>query len=1140
MAAANEQPLPSGSQPPDKITSALPSYPAGLQPTPPSPPIDPTAITAAREAIILPPHTSPEVDEKMTPRELAQLAGRLDVVLVAIVLALAALVACFSIRNSDFLMHLATGRYLAENLGQGQFAALFGQEPFSHTTDGVYWVNHSWLYDLILYSLFLLIGGVGLVLIKAGLITLLAGVLLQIRRHGQTLWAPAVCTGLALLAISPRLLFQPIIVSYLFLGLTLWLLTTRGQAGRKRLWALVPLFVLWVNMDSWFVLGPLTVGLFLLGEILQESLGPDPIGVDARQPEDRRTLIAVLIVGVLACLINPHHIYAFAIPSALPLTEPGATLKNDPYFGAAYISPFSSSYFEVNIGLSVAGLSYFVLVAAGLASFALNGEPGSNAKQTGWRWWRGLVWLAFLLLSAYHARAIPFFAVVAAPITALNLQDYVARVLGTEMKTDDRWKLWSLGGRAVTLIAGVALLLLAWPGWLQAVPRESRRVRLVGLELDPSLQKVAETVSEWRRQNLLRPDERGLNLTPDVANYYAWFCPTEKGFLDHRGQPFSEAVRSYVDLREAFTPDEEELDKAMRGIPSGKRGEMPWQQTLRDRGVKYVVLHRVPLKTTLWVMSDPDQWVPLYMDGRTTIVGWSDPAAPRAADSVPFAELRFDPQRRAFGPKGVAVEAPRERVVGQLEPPPREWWERYLYATPPSSLYADETDALLQYYTLQSNAQLLKLTRDWQAGFAAGLVGAAVPTPGAGGSFNLALYRLPLARAYMDPTPGRRSEAVTAVAKAQLEEFRYRHDDGPPGLPWLALRAARQAVHDRPSDPQVYLRLQAAYATLHQTTRERSWGNQFPLLIVVRRIQLCYALKQALALDPDLESVHAALAGMYEQQSFRDLELKHRDEMLRLSRDAGPRPNEKPDDFQKRIEALEKYNENLKKGVETATNEFEVAADKKPKMMDKLQLALQYGLPDKAIELLQPNKKELSPDEIRFALELRLQVGELDEVREVLTEQLKDIGPIRYRWDTLPAYEWFQFLLAAGSGDYQRADELLQRIEDQQRPIILDLFQGQALNLFPLSRLELPQTQPLAALALQRLQQDSAIRRLLGYPFGRVQQADLYTLRGMIALESGDTERARQRFETARDLGSTPVYPTYSIATHFLEQLQGK
>src|SRR5262249_46181084 len=150
---------------------------------------------------------------------------------------------------------------------------------------------------VILYGLYLLIGATGLLVLKALTVAATAEVMLRTSRRLRTLWVPALCTILGLLAMSPRLFLQPVVVSYLFLALTLYFLL-RPHASRrlddpasegdnpapepkkgeqkpdgpeltwKTYWPLLLLFVLWVNLDAWFFLGPVTVGLFLLGQLL--------------------------------------------------------------------------------------------------------------------------------------------------------------------------------------------------------------------------------------------------------------------------------------------------------------------------------------------------------------------------------------------------------------------------------------------------------------------------------------------------------------------------------------------------------------------------------------------------------------------------------------------------------------------------------------------------------------------------------------------------------------------------------------------------------------------------------------------------------------------------------------------------------
>src|SRR5262249_44402354 len=93
----------------------------------------------------------------------------------------------------------------------------------------------------------------------------------------------------------------------------------------SRLWLLPPLFALWVNLDSWFILGPFTVALFLVGEALHDYFAAAPPGPDAPEPGTKRRLGLILAVGLAACLLNPHGVYGFALPPELAYLLVSAT-----------------------------------------------------------------------------------------------------------------------------------------------------------------------------------------------------------------------------------------------------------------------------------------------------------------------------------------------------------------------------------------------------------------------------------------------------------------------------------------------------------------------------------------------------------------------------------------------------------------------------------------------------------------------------------------------------------------------------------------------------------------------------------------------------------------------------------------------
>ena len=115
---------------------------------PPAPPSPAGALPTAQgsDAPVASPAAAPDSSDA---------TAWLDGTLALAVLALAFLLGAFAVRNSDFWLHLATGRLIAS----GQYS--FGTDPFSYTTAGVPWVNHAWLFDLVLYGLYRVAGGAG-------------------------------------------------------------------------------------------------------------------------------------------------------------------------------------------------------------------------------------------------------------------------------------------------------------------------------------------------------------------------------------------------------------------------------------------------------------------------------------------------------------------------------------------------------------------------------------------------------------------------------------------------------------------------------------------------------------------------------------------------------------------------------------------------------------------------------------------------------------------------------------------------------------------------------------------------------------------------------------------------------------------
>jgi len=1076
-----------------------------LKPETQTPPPSPsTAITSA------PPVPAPATAEKpappkpararMSPEDYGKIVDRLDTVLVALVLLFAFLAASFPVRNSDFWQHLATGRLIAH----GEYEV--GKDPFTFTAEGVRWVNHSWLYDLVVY----LIHGVGewggavLIVLKGLAVAALAGVLLVLSRNPGQRWLIAgACTAVAMLAMGPRLLFQPVVLSYLFLALTLLLVrwphlrpppeNPKARRSYGAFWLLPGLFALWVNCDQWFFLGPVAAGLYWLGEYLQDALSTER--KRPGDPAELRTLGYAVLAGVAACLLNPHHIFAFTLPAQLGIGDAAAAVKNDPQLKLLFLSPLDGAWWTSTHGLSAPGIAYVVLLVAGVVSFTL-------AYNT-LRWNRVLLFVAFGLLSVYHARAIPFFAVVAGPITALNFLDYLAATFAGDVEPDRLRERWTLG-RAAALAAALALVVCAIPGWTQPRPYETHHVGW-HLAPDASLERTCKQIAAWRDAGLIEKDARWFNVSPEVVNYMAWYCPGARGFLDLRLGLFDGTAQEYEDAR---------ADLLGKKAQSQAQPDQPqvltsgaWREVFAKHKIDYAIVYThdtYALQPALVIqMNEPDAWTLCRLDGHTLVSGWNKDAEARRRN----APLKLDLDARAFGPE--AERAPRrrpERAGVRFE------WYAALWQAPPRQPETD--DAVMYHFYLDEQKQLWQRGENERGRRIQGRKVAALPLLAVTGPGGIA--------ALFDP----RSPAFD---KGFAQE--------PPPSPaplYVALRDLRRGLRANPDDARAYLELGKVYFDLfwQSAAEARAARGGFPHVAAIRLTQTAWALNKAIQLDPDLEEAHSYLAEWYRRARdsdagvpvFVDVELRHRKEQLRIlkegaaarvARVAEAESSEVREQLiriaEDRVKGLEQAVDQLTDEVAQQQNQLEVQAANKG-VVERARLALQLGLADEAVNVLQKkeNQEDLfvgqgsqrSPVGVILLAKVLMTLGRVEEVRDELDPSKKAA------WGYLPeygvsGYEWFRLLAAAATGDYDEADDALAAMHEP--------------TLRSEDRIE----------AVQRC-------ALLRYPpagptnvFARVNEyaadyltaeTDFAALRGWLALEAGDTAAARKHSQAVRDV----------------------
>jgi hypothetical protein len=1009
-----------------------------------------------------------------------------DVLGAGLVLALAFLLASFPPRDSEVWAHLAAGRSL--------------------TTEG-FQAGRSWLFDLACYGLYQLAGGTGLVVVKALLLALLAAFLLNASWRAGPRWLAALVIGLALVALGPYLAVGPTWTSYLLLGFTVWWLerAARPEAARRSLaswWPLLAGFVVWVNVDEWFFLGPLALALYAAGACVQYQRDRARGRPSAWDAVRLRTLGLAVVAGLLVCLLNPHHVLVFRLPASF---SPGmASVGLDANLTR---SPFAAAVFRTGTGLTPAGLAYYLLVLLGLVSAAVN--------LTHWRWPHVLLWGAFFALSACWGAAVPFFAVVAGPITALGLQEAVRRDLLAGRPTYSHWRL--LGGRLAVLGLLAAAVLAAWPGWLQAFPPAPRSW---DLQPDPSLQEAARAIAGWRKGGQLAPTDHGFYFSAAAARHMAWLCPGEKSMPS--GRP-------------GLLPAQEEADylAVRRGLSaSTAEDHKEWRAILRQRHIVYVVLYdpepgrEIPPLLNLLVPGR--EWSLAFLRGRTAIFAWHDPAAGSGAAALPVVDLR----RRAFQPsedERAPAEGPRR------DPAPRTWLDAFEKPLPGKSMDRDEALVYLSDFEARKPPYVQKVRRLWENSLAAALTGLLAPAGDPAGASAAAAMCQGLLHESREEDLGRQKKLGrwALVARQLQSSVVHRHDSGPFASLLLAIRASRRALRADPDDALTHLLLGDAYMRVVRNTQERVKLPASTLRDDIRKVQAIVPLKAAVRLRPNLLKAHVLLADLYLEKAYFDLALHHLQQQLRLTSDAGSPAASGRQNSALSLQVLEKREQALSRHVRDRLAQLDTGPLARG-ALEQAQRAEQLGLPGKALDiLLAADASSLGRQGALLELQLLLLAGRAGEVREVL----KDI-PEKTLADS--DFRWLQAQLAAAEGNYALAEAHLRALaihginvpelkmkEAPVRTVISLLLAKYVLE--QQARQLLPITENTQAAFLGQVESLTATFR---------QQADLVLVRGLLALEQGDCAQAASLFRQSLAAWDESGFSSASLARHYLRLLQ--
>jgi tetratricopeptide (TPR) repeat protein len=300
----------------------------------------------------------------------------LDRFLLLLLVAVAFLLGCYEMGDSDIWWHLRGGQWILEH------GHVPGLDPFTFGSADRLWIDIHWSYEVVL-ALVYRAGGVGaLVLLGATFGTGAFLACLTAWRRGWPIAVGVLCWLPALVLFAFRLDPRPEIFSLLYLGCYLAVLW-RAEQRPAWIWLLPPLQILWVNAQGLFVLGPVLLGLFVAAH--GARLPWRWLTEGARPEQGRHWWLhvggAALTVGA-ACLVNPYFIQGARFPFDLfpKVSDPNNIYKR-------YIDELMSpAVFVHEATPAVAGRNWFFLAFF----FLLLLLPVSFLYPALWRTWRSV------------------------------------------------------------------------------------------------------------------------------------------------------------------------------------------------------------------------------------------------------------------------------------------------------------------------------------------------------------------------------------------------------------------------------------------------------------------------------------------------------------------------------------------------------------------------------------------------------------------------------------------------------------------------------------------------------------------------------------------------------------------------------
>lgn len=204
------------------------------------------------------------------------------------------------IKDLDLWLHIAMGKFITLNRYVPSIDML------SCSIQGNPWINHEWLFQVIVYNIFNSWGANGLIMMQVIIVSLTMLMLLFLGFSKERQLLTTIILFLLYMVFSQRFTIRPDLYSLLFFSIYIFVLSL--HIDKK--WAVPVLFivqVIWSNIHGFFFFGPLFVMIGIVSEFIKRHVSlPYHWNESGRLTNDEYQRIKkILFFVIVACLFNP-------------------------------------------------------------------------------------------------------------------------------------------------------------------------------------------------------------------------------------------------------------------------------------------------------------------------------------------------------------------------------------------------------------------------------------------------------------------------------------------------------------------------------------------------------------------------------------------------------------------------------------------------------------------------------------------------------------------------------------------------------------------------------------------------------------------------------------------------------------------